>query len=149
MTWDNIFKKSTAVGSNVVRSWEVSGFWKSFVATWWQLTKNITRKMIQKKGYTPVSKHSTIEDVFPIEDGDIPASNISVPEGRASFIFLFQSSFFWRSEGLILRDSVGFHEKNLRCLGGLLGMKKLPGLCVFFLAKKSGFLLNNKYFNGK
>ena len=41
--------KNTTVGSNVVRSWEISAFWKSFVATWWQSTKDITRKMIEKR----------------------------------------------------------------------------------------------------
>ena len=39
-----------------------------------------------RKAYTPVNQHSNgkwtrIEDVFPIENGDMPASYVSLPGG--------------------------------------------------------------------
>ncbi len=32
-------------------------------------------------------KHGPFEDVFPIENGDIPACYVSLPEGRWRFLF--------------------------------------------------------------
>ena len=97
MTWANIFKKRHYRGKicRVVRSWEVSGIWKSFVATWWQSTKDITRKMIQKIGYTPVNKHSTIEDVFPIlKMGIFQPAILVYQRVEVSCIFVVQRFFF-------------------------------------------------------
>ena len=69
--------------------------------------------LIPKTGYTPVIQHRWLEngpfeDVFPIENGDIPASYVSLLSLVRSPPFPRQSPSFWGIKNLMFSGMLDF-----------------------------------------
>ena len=67
-------------------------------------------------GYTPVIEHSWLatgpfEDVFPIKNGDIPASYVSLREGTSLVVFFPTHLKKMRKSNWIISASLGMKKK--------------------------------------